>query len=473
MGVRSLCAVLVLVGCASHHHHDSDAGDVDAVYVPDACVGLACFQFDCASKQDPMGNPLPPTTLTGTVYAPNGTLPLYGVNVYVPESDPGPLPDGVSCDQCAAGLQGGALAAAVTDENGKFTLTNVPATSDVPVVIQIGKWRRQLKIPAISACTVMALDAADTSLPKSRDDLTPLTTKVDMPRIAVSTGRYDAIECLILKLGIAPKEIGASTRDTMIHLYTDPGNGQGASTFRANWPGGTDPMTDSRTFWNDVNNLEKYDIVMLSCEGSQGPTTKPQTSLQAMHDYADVGGRVFASHWHNIWISGEQGNPAHGMPDWESVATWSFAGNPSPDTLTAMIDRVNNPKGMSFATWMVNVGGSTTPGQLTVAQSRATCSAVDPMKAEQWVYLDPATADPPGTITSKSAMNFQFTTPQSVQPDQRCGKVVFSDMHVSADSGSSPGTPYPNSCSTAPLTAQEKALAFMFFDIASCVGSIF
>ena len=477
MGLRSLCVVVLLAGCASHHHHNSDAGDIDALYVPDACVGLTCFQYDCASKTDPMGNPLPQTTLTGTVYAPNGTLPLYGVNVYVPASDPGPLPSGVSCDQCAAGLQGGALTAAVTDEAGHFTLTNVPATTDVPIVIQIGKWRRQLKVPNVAACTVSQLDPTNTEtrLPKSRDDMTPMTTSVDMPRIAVSTGGADAIECLILKLGIDPKEIGASTRDTMIHLYTDTAatGGQGAATFKANWPGGTDPMTPSQSFWADVNNLKKYDIVMLSCEGAQFPATKPQASLQAMHDYADVGGRVFASHWHNIWISGEQGNLAHGMPDWESVATFTFAGNPSPDTLTAMIDQVNNPKGVAFATWMKNVMGSTTLGELTVAQSRNTCSAVDPMKGEQWVYLDPATADPPGTITSKSAMNFQFTTPQNVSPDQRCGKVVFSDMHVSADSGSSPGTPYPNGCSTQPLTPQEKALAFMFFDIASCVGSIF
>src|SRR6185503_43860 len=101
MGVRPLVALLMVAGCASHHHHDSDAGMIDAAYVPDACEGLRCFQFDCSSKTDPMGNPLPPTTLSGTVYAPNGTLPLYGVNVYVPASDPGPLPDGVTCDQCA------------------------------------------------------------------------------------------------------------------------------------------------------------------------------------------------------------------------------------------------------------------------------------------------------------------------------------------------------------------------------------
>src|SRR3954451_9797053 len=127
MGVRSLIAVVLLAGCASHHHHNTNDAGLDAPYVPDACVGLQCFQFDCSTKTDPMGNPLPPTTLSGTVYAPNGTLPLYGVNVYVPENDPGPLPDGASCDQCAAGLQGGSLAATITDEAGHFDLQNVPA----------------------------------------------------------------------------------------------------------------------------------------------------------------------------------------------------------------------------------------------------------------------------------------------------------------------------------------------------------
>jgi hypothetical protein len=454
---RSL-GLALLVACGTHHHKFLDAG-VDSDIAP--CSGLACNQYDCATKG------LPPTSVSGTVYAPNGTLPLYGVNVYVPVSDPGPLPAGVTCQRCADGLPGGALAQAVTDEKGHFTLLNVPAANDVPLVIQVGKWRRQLKLGSVAACQDFPLGTADTTLPKSRDDLTPATTSVDMPQIAISTGDADALECLVLKLGIDPKEISSSTKSGRIHLYTNTmAAGQGAATFVPGWAGGTDPMTDSQAFWNTTTSLAAYDIVILSCEGGQYPATKTQTAMQAMHDYADMGGRVFASHWHNIWIGGEAMNAPHGLADWEAVADFNFGGNPSPDTLTATIDEVNNPKGMSFATWMLNVGGSTMRDLLTVTQARTTCTKTN-AGAERWVYLDTTTS--PGF---SSAMNFQFTTPLQVAPDQRCGKVVFSDMHVSADSTSLPGTPYPNGCSTMPLTAQEKALAFMFFDIASCVGPI-
>jgi hypothetical protein len=55
--------------------------------------------------------------------------------------------------------------------------------------------------------------------------------------------------------------------------------------------------------------------------------------------------------------------------------------------------------------------------------------------------------------------------------EMRCGKVVFSDMHVAGDSFSS--GMFPSGCSVSPLNPQEKALAFMFFDIASCVNPIF
>jgi hypothetical protein len=74
--------------------------------------------------------------------------------------------------------------------------------------------------------------------------------------------------------------------------------------------------------------------------------------------------------------------------------------------------------------------------------------------------------------TTQLPQNFLFTTPNEVPNNLRCGKVVFSDMHVSGGPVLVSGTipPYPTSCGTATtLSAQEKALAFMFFDISSCV----
>ena len=66
--------------------------------------------------------------------------------------------------------------------------------------------------------------------------------------------------------------------------------------------------------------------------------------------------------------------------------------------------------------------------------------------------------------------SYQPQTPNEMPADQRCGKVVFSDMHVAGDSFSS--GMFPSGCSMSPMSPQEKALAFMFFDIASCVQVI-
>src|SRR5262249_1390260 len=101
-----------------------------------------------------------PTTVSGTVFAPSGKLPLYDVVVYVPREPLSPIAEGAACETCDGYFSGKPIAAALSDAAGNFKMdvTAVKSATDVPIVIQVGKWRRQITIPSITACTDTPID---------------------------------------------------------------------------------------------------------------------------------------------------------------------------------------------------------------------------------------------------------------------------------------------------------------------------
>ncbi len=391
------------------------------------------------------------TTVSGVVHDPSGKLPLYNVVVYVPGEALSPIAEGASCETCDGNFSGKPIAAALSDAAGKFTMdvSVLSSTKDVPVVVQVGKWRREIKIPSIAACGDTVLDAGLTRLPKNKGE-------GNLPKIAMVRGGSDALECLIRKLGVDDAEFTTDSQNGRVHLYYIAG---GTATSGTSQMAAGGALATSSALFSDLAKMKTYDLIMMACPGSGSVIGKsPLAEHLNVRAYADQGGRVFGSHYNLDHIRWDKYTPMNPYPD--VVQFTSSAHGFADDYVATGIIDTSFPKGKAMSEWLVNVGGSTVPGQFPILDGEHSVDSVINPNGQSWI----TTTDDKGH--AGVVEYFSFPTPID---GAACGRMVFSSLHVSSGTGDSGKVAFPNGCTSATLSPQEKALAFMFFDLASCV----
>ena len=477
-----------------------------------ACVGTYCGkQPTCTAAQNGGHG----TTISGTVYAPNQNLPIHDAIVYVPNQKLDDVPVGISgCDSCVA-PSGSPFVSVHTTTTGAFRLDNVPvpANNKVTLVIQKGRWRKVLQDVTVSACANVNLSKADSSFGATQTDTTgnAAATHIpsnNIPKFAVTTGGYDALQCLIRRIGIADSEFGnpgsvnpSTSLPRRVNLFH--GAGTSTSRYRYNLNGFTSngdrnfPEETTGLYGNasastaDTSKLRGYDGIVLTCTGVGDQNTPyPYAGYyDDMQNFVDHGGKVFASHWHHTWLH-------RGPNPWNGVA--AFSDNNADSSGNGVTEYINQSvqKGQDLASWLNAARGGGTLGQLSVIGSADTIGA-PLVSGTSLITKQPN--------NSGSIQYADFLMPPNATPENKCGRFVMSDLHVTAASGDrrdngnqsrciagsagslgntctrnsncgtggdcdSSGGGFPDNCTTSTnLTDQERILAYMIFDLTSCV----
>ncbi len=442
------------------------------------CTGLQCQQTNSA------------TTVTGKVYDPAGINGLYNVFVYVPNAKLSPITSGPVCTQCQAPASGDPITSTTTAADGTFSLPKVPSGTNIPVVLQLGKWRRHLTIPSVTAGATTTPADGFFRLPKKQAETSP---DDNIPLIAFTTG-CDSAECFFVgRIGLDASEVTAPTGSGRVHIYKSS-NDSGQS-----FPNGAGA---AMTLWTTASEWMKYDIVFDACECdtyNRGTSNNYEGYVNFLN-YLNGGGRAFTTHYfYNFFADTQQcagtgtngGGFCYGQAALPTVGAWEKNTNqpmapavdcPKDGQLASgygstggacMTIDTSIPKGVAFAQWYQDnntklaIGGSEKYGYVGLTDIREDMGELSSAlmtagTATPWLYA--------GNLTGKyDAYYFSINTPVSTSTTSQCGRAILSDVHLD---DTLEGT-FPSYCPSDPNNnnhaPNELALEFLFFDLSSCV----
>lgn len=320
-------------------------------------------------------------TLRGTVFAPNGTLPLSNALVYITAEAPPAIPEGAYCDECVTLPED---TFAVSSADGTFEITSRMPTGKAFIVVQKGQFRRVRPLKIDKAGDI-DIKKDDTTIPGRSDP----TKGDDVPKMAVlkDGSDYDKIDESLSKLGITALDV-----------------------------------KHDRALLENEAELMKYHVVFIPCGSKSDPTSTSTRAKQNLQKFVEAGGKLYVTDWSYEFVR----QPFPGFLSWdgETQALGSAASGNEWDAPAMAADP-------GLAEWL----GATGDPSFTVKGNWTTINAVNTLRG-----LDPkgdsVDITPKVWVTAqKPGSNMQ--RPTTVSFANKCGRVLFSTYHTEASVGGS------------------------------------
>ena len=384
-------------------------------------------------------------TITGKVTAPNQADPVPGAAVYIPSNVPEDFPLEVRCEVCKqAGQTTNRWWTTTTAYNGSFTLKDV-CPGSYWLIMQNGRFRRAIKITVPTGGN-MQIKAGESRLPRKNKEFTIHDT---VPKIAVATGDYDKMECVLLKMGLD---------NSAYHLY------EGAKLLK-----NKNLKTSFADLVKNYNLLKTYNIVFINCTDNTFETQlKNSAVVQNLTNYVKAGGRLYITDWSYDWM--EQLPELAGYIDFEPGVS---DGTPETQNKAALgkgdIKVLADIKDPALAKWLGQFGGAIQNGKSQISHFLT-----------QWVIMHKVSKDVKTWVTgviSSITGSISGSRPLTVTFNYKnCGKALFSSYHTEGRDDElkaypAPAKPFPNYC-TGQISPQDRILEYLIFDIANCVTPV-
>ncbi|MBW2276004.1 MAG: carboxypeptidase regulatory-like domain-containing protein [Deltaproteobacteria bacterium] len=223
-------------------------------------------------------------SIHGTVMAPAGTFPVAGALVYTSLTMPDAIPDTVHCEDCEDMT---AKFWTLTNPDGTFELTGVPALSDWYLIVQKGLFRTVSEFPVGPGGNDAPLEVTTLPGENSGDGMKRI------PNFAVAKNGWDLAEDMLAKLGMGEidgsghLQIGTETFD----LFNDD------SQAGPSYP-------DSAEIYASQDSMNSYHMIFMPCTAGHMKDTMLTTDEKKdmLRTYISAGGKLYGSCYGYDWV---------------------------------------------------------------------------------------------------------------------------------------------------------------------------